>query len=190
LLLKLTYWNFELPNFDKIQLAIERNERPGEGDKYLFLDPISGDVIKKVILPRPGVKSVESEDWTADKDESRMIYLLDCFPDALLTDIKKKKYDKVRCTAIIKIIVLFIVLFLAVFFLAFYSSDVETILAWAFLPCFLLIPITVLAMIFQFNVARAAHKIKFYRDEIFDSFINSYIDNRLIKRERKQGKSS
>jgi len=48
LTLKLTMWNWEFSQFDKIQLAIEKNMIFEQKDQYLFLDPITGNVIKRV----------------------------------------------------------------------------------------------------------------------------------------------
>jgi len=89
-----------------------------------------------------------------------VIYLIDCLPDSSVEGIRKKKYDRVECTAWIKFIFFFLFFVASITLLSIFYADLLTALAWAFTGLWVVGPIAIWGMIFQFNVARSAKKLK------------------------------
>jgi len=173
-ILKLTMWNWEFSQFDKIQLAIEKNMIYEQKDQYLFLDPITGSVIKRV--QQPNIK---------DPNQAKIIYLIDCLTDGTLHSILKKKYDRVECAAWIKLIFFFLFLSACLTLLSVFRAHLITALAWAFTILWVVGPIAVWGIIFQFNVARAAKKLKIL-EETYSDYIYQYALFRLSSKEFKK----
>ena len=163
--MKLCFNRYELTHFDKIQLAIERNngDRDKElSDRYSFYDPIQKDIVKKVIRPKT-------------QEEARIFYLLNTLSESDIDQIKKKKLDKIDYRAYIKNLLMFPIIFLCIFFIIYYHQVANTMLAWAFFANFILPAIILLAMVFYMNVARAASKLKVYNDDLYSDFFTKYI---------------
>jgi len=138
-------------------------------DGYLFLDPITNNVIKKVQQP-------------SGKDHAKAIYLVDCLPDSAVEGIRKRKFDRVECTAWVKFIFFFLFFAAAITLLSVFYAHLLTALAWAFTVCWVVGPIAIWGMIFQFNLARAAKKLKVL-EESHGQVIYQYCLFRLTTKE-------
>jgi len=111
-----------------------------------------------------------------------VIYLIDCLPDSSVEGIRKKKYDRVECTAWVKLIFFFLFFAAAITLLSVFHAKLLTALAWAFTILWIVGPISIWGIIFQFNVARSAKKLK-YLEESHGDFIYQCCVFRLTAKE-------
>jgi len=164
-IMKFFYFRYELIHFDKIQLAIERNNSNADkdySDRYSFYDPIQKDIIKKVVRPKT-------------QEEARIFYLMNTLSDSNIDQVKKRKLDRISYAAYIKNIFLFIFLFLCIFFIIWYIELQTQIIVWAFTGNYIFPAFILLAMLYNWNVARAASKLRVYNDDLYSDFLTKYV---------------
>jgi len=74
-----------------------------------------------------------------------------------------------------------IALSLATFFIIFYRAELITAYAWLLLLAFITVPVTLLGLIFQLNIAKTADRLESLQDTRID-FIKQYANYRLYKK--------
>jgi len=123
-----------------------------------------------------------------------MIYLLESLSDKQLKQFLKGKYQKIKWTAIIKILFLALIILLSIFFMAYYYKEYATNYVSALLICFVVIPISLLELLYHGNSIKAADALMLIEDS--SRYLSTYANKRIsyehlknpVSIEKKNGK--
>lgn len=130
---------YDFNAFDKVQLAIERNQNDTvEG--FVFYDPIAKNNIRRPITSH-------------DENETTLIALLyNLDPRDDLKLAVAGRYSKLRSNALIRIILFAILLFGFTVIVIVFSDYLDTRYGWFLLIALIVLPISLYGMLYNYNV--------------------------------------
>lgn len=154
---------FHLKAFDKIQLAIEKNQTEGVNEEIIFKDPITNEPIRRPLTPK------------SHEDVTNMLYLDNFARSSEIKKIVHEKYTKVRNDATVLFWFGFLQAVICIAIVAVFKDKLSQPVGWAFLFPLMSIVCGFYIMIYMANVKTTVDILMDDLPRIDKDYLNKYL---------------